>query len=317
MGKEIYLYSGMYDFTVQELMQEIDECMGEEVTMRVNSPGGYVSSTWGLCAKMQEHGNVTVRVDGTAMSSAFNLTMYAKKVVCLDVSTFGIHRADGYAETDEEKKYLNKINTDLRAKMESRINSEVFKKIAGYTLDEIFNPETRITVFLDAKQAKKIGLVDEIVKLNTEQIKAEFNSFYNIAATVESKPEKHTQTVIITEKNKKMDKNILKAEHSEVYAAILAEGAQQERDRVGAWMAWNDVDPEVVSKGIKEGAELTLTLTAEFGRKALAKGALAKVEGDNPKDITTDPSDVTAETDAEKQLAAFTAKVKEGLNIKG
>ena len=165
MAKELYLYSPIYDFVVESLVSQLEENMGNEVCIRANTPGGDVFAGYALCAKMQEHGNVTVKVDGNANSIGSMALLYAKKVECLDVTTFVLHRADMYVSTPEQQTFLDKINKDLKSKYLQRFDKESFKEVTGVSIDEMFNPEKRIDIVLDAKQAKRIGLIQKINKL--------------------------------------------------------------------------------------------------------------------------------------------------------
>lgn len=283
MAKEILLYSGIYSFVAEELIIAMNENMGSPITMRVNSGGGDVHSTWGIIAKMQEHGDVHIKVDGAAMSSAANLLMYAESVQALDVSNFVLHRADGYVSNPEDQAFLDKVNKDLKAKMTTKINADKFKEITGYTVDQLFNPETRINVYLTAKQMKDIGVVSKVTKVNPTELKA-FNEQFRIAAS--QNPENSNPT------NMTLDK--LKAEHPAVYAAVVAEITEnvkkaaiaEERIRVKAWLAYAAIDPVAVGKGIGEGSPMDASIMAEMAVKGMAKNGLKDAETDSPEAST-------------------------------
>jgi ATP-dependent protease ClpP protease subunit len=201
MSKELYLYTGIYDFSAQELIAQIEENMGEEVVLREMCPGGSVFATHGICAKLVEHGNITIKVDGCAMSSGANLLPYAKRVICLDVSKFLLHRADMDIESTEDQIFLDSINKDLKAKLLLKVDASKFKEVTGYTINDMFNPSQRINITLNAKEAKDIGLVDEIVKLSPKEITALNERLCGISASSEI-----TKKEILTPKNKnKMD----------------------------------------------------------------------------------------------------------------
>ena len=115
MSKEIYLYSQIYDFVAESIISQLEDNIGNDVVMRVASPGGNVKASYGLMAKVKEHGNVSIKVDGHADSMAANLLLFAKKAECLDVSTFVLHRAafyDGYIPDEIEANMLTKINKE-------------------------------------------------------------------------------------------------------------------------------------------------------------------------------------------------------------
>lgn len=305
MSKEIYLYSPVYDFVAESLISTMNE-NPEELTMRVNSPGGSVFANYGICAKMQEHGNVICKVDGAAMSSAANLLPYAKSVECLDVSTFLLHRADMYVETEADKAFLARINKDLRAKLLARVDAVIFKEVTGFTIDEMFDSEKRIDITLDAKQAKKIGLVQKINKLTPSEVEA-FNAkmLFNIAA---SSPEKEKPK---TKNNMTID--TLKAEHPALFAQVVALGVEKEKDRVEACLAFMDVDAKAVKAAIESGKDLSQKQMAEFALKAISNKSLTALTEEGAPVVTTTET-VEKEKDAkEKELEAFSNAVDSNL----
>lgn len=306
MPKEIYLYSPVYDFVAKDLISAMNENT-EELIMRVNSPGGSVFSNYGICAKMQEHGNVICKVDGAAMSSAANLLPYAKSVECLDVSTFLLHRADMYVENDADKAFLARINKDLRAKLQARVDADIFKEVTGYTIDEMFDSEKRIDIMLDAKQAKKIGLVQKINKLTPSEVEA-FNSkmLFNVAAFNENKNQKT---------NKQMTIEQLKAEHPALFAQVVALGVEQEKDRVEACLAFMDVDAKGVKEAIESGKNLTQKQMADFAVKAMSKNSLDALNKEAAPNASTTEAAEKEKTEKAKEIEAFEKSLDSHLKV--
>ncbi|HYG49744.1 MAG TPA: ATP-dependent Clp protease proteolytic subunit, partial [Flavobacteriales bacterium] len=304
------------DFVAEDLMRQINDAGKDEIVLRVNSGGGQVFANYGICAKMAEHGNVMCKVDGIAMSSAANLLFYASKVECLDTSVFLFHRADMFCENDQDKEFLAKVNLDLKKKMLMKVNADLFKECCGVTIDEMFSAESRIDVILNAKQAKQIGLVNKIVKLTpseNERIEA-YNRRYNIAANSNDNPNKNSNTMTIEK---------LKAEHPAVYQQIFEQGVtagvSKERDRVGAFMAFVELDPKAVKEGIVKGENMSETQRSEFAIKVMSKVQLEKTETDGGKKaVTTGGSDaeVAAKTEKEKELAAYSESLDKRLGLK-
>lgn len=296
MPKEIYLYSPVYDFVAQDLISAMNENT-EELTMRVNSPGGSVFANYGICAKMQEHGNVNIKVDGAAMSSAANLLPYAKSVECLDVSTFLLHRADMYVESESDKAFLARINKDLRVKLLARVDAVIFKEVTGFSIDEMFDSEKRIDITLDAKQAKKIGLVQKINKLTPSEVEA-FNSkmLFNIAAYNDNKNQQKQKTMTI---------DTLKAEHPALFAQVVALGVEKEKDRVEACLAFIDVDAKGAIEAINSGKDLSQKQMAEFAVKAMSKKSLTDLAAESNKGIATTEVTETEKDAKAKAIEAF------------
>lgn len=313
MAKELYLYSGIYDFTAQELIAQVEENMSEDISLRVTSPGGSVFAANGIAAKISEHGNVNIKVDGCAMSSAANILPYAKSVECLDVSRFVLHRADIDVTCKEDQDFIDAINKDLKAKFLLKVDAGKFKEVTGYTINDMFNPAQRIDIPLNAKQAKAIGLVDKINTLSPKEATALNAKLYGVAAAI-PEPEK----ILIPKNKPKMDLAQLKSEHPAVYAEAVAnvakEAIAQEKDRVGAWMKCHDIDPVAVAAGIESGLPLSQTQMMDFLlKKTAAPAALADITAAAAPavatpvagNVTTPVAAVEADTNKAANLKAF------------
>lgn len=313
MKREISFYTSIYDYSAASLIQAINDAINEELSIRVNSSGGDVKAGWGICAKISEHGNITLKVDGSADSMmAFGL-MYAKCVECLNVSTFVLHRA-AYPSwlnvTAEDQKYLDKMNADLKAQMILRIDAGKFKKITGYTIDEMFDAEgeKRIDITLNAQQAKAIGLVHEIITLTPAEAEA-FNKKL-IAAFADDKPKPNSITMTLEK---------LKAEHPEIFAAAVNVGVEQEHERVSSCLVFAEIDIEGVKAAIKSKKPLTATAMAEFALKATSKKEVEAIKRDAAGNIITAETEIgkTAEaTKEEKDLADLKNVLAKKLNLK-
>lgn len=302
MAKEIYLYSGIYDFTAESVISQINDNMGSHVTIRANSNGGSVMAGYGIAAKMAEHGDVTIKVDGSADSMMAFLLMFAKNVEALDVSTFTLHRAatpSWYIPTSSDVIALAKMNDDLKAKMLQKINPDKFSEVTSYTIDEMFDPNKRIEIEINAEQAKAIGLVQKINPLTPAQAEA-FNK--RIALAFNEPNNSH----------KKMTSEEIKSKHPEAYNAIMALGAESEKDRVGSIMAFVEVDPVGVKAAIEAGKALTETQRSEFAIKAFSAQRVSGIEKDSTKDLSlgAEKPEVAAKA---KSLADFEAAVKNNL----
>lgn len=301
MENEILLYSPIWDFTARafiERLQEIPE--DQEVTVRINSPGGSVFAGWGVIAALQERtGKTIAKIDGNVSSMAFFMSMFFDEVQALDVSSLMIHRADAVIRDEQEQKLLDDTNKALRAKLEKRIDPDTFEKATGVSFDSLFSSEERIDVWISAKQAKKIGLVDKIVRLEPREIEAfksnlvAFSNFESAEAPEASHgSEKETQQEILTNNIETMTKQEIKQQNPEVYAAII----QDERSRVNAILKFSDVDFEACRKMIESGQEPGAEFFAEMSRKAIANVQLKGMTEESDKVIEVD-------TEAEKTQA--------------
>ena len=319
---EILIYGGIYDYTAELFFEKVNEAEGEDLTVRVNCFGGDVFASYGMIAKMQEYeGKIDMKVDGLAASMAAFMTLFAENVECLDVTNFMFHRADMRYASEDEKEWLKKVNAMLRQKMEAKIDKAKWKEVTGVSMSQLFDSEQRIDVTIDAKQAKKLGIVSKITKLEPKQAKAikanyernvsseqieRFKLFEPIAAMaqVEESP-----IIEKSKTNKTMNIEQLKADHPEVYAAAVKDGVDQERDRAGAFLAFVDVDAKSVVEGIKSGEKLSQTSMAELSRKALQANVVNGVVAETTKTVETEP--VLSETEkAEKDKQESLARIK-------
>jgi ATP-dependent Clp protease protease subunit len=317
MAKELYLYSPIYDFVAEALISQMEENKGSDIIIRGNTPGGSVFSGWGIIAKMKEHdGKVLMKVDGSVASMGTFILVFAQEAEALDVSKIHLHRADMYVNGPEDQAFLDGVNKDLKAKLIQKIDAAKLKELKGITIDDLFDPEKRIDVWLTAKEAKSIGLIQKIVKLNPSEITA-FNKRFQIAAEAESKEDNNPNP-----QPKKVMNTLeeLKAKHPELYAQAVAAGhkagAEAEAKRVAAWEAWRHIDASAVDKGIKEGREITMADISEFSAKALSPEALKKLSATAAPGVKTGESTQTATTEAEQELQNLEASALKALGKK-
>ena len=298
MAKEILIYSPIFDFVAENFISQLNDVDGKDVTVRVNSPGGSVFAGWGMVAKSKEHnGNVTVKVDGNASSMAAIFLLFHENVEALNVSTFTLHRASSMNPTLDQSKELKAINADIRRAFEAKLNIAELENISGVLIDDFFNSEDPIDINLNALQAKQIGLIQSINELDATA----FDELSMQIAAISEKENKRNKQVK-TKTNIKMDIKALKNDHPALYAEVIALGEQKgvsaERDRVGSWMAFGDVDFQAVTKGIKDGESLTATATAELSRKSFAAQAIADIASDNADEQETEKEDTGDEPTA-------------------
>lgn len=318
MAKEVYLYSPIYDFTMESVLSSIQEAIeegNEEIILRVNSPGGQVFAGWGIMTKLSEmKEKIKIKVDGYAASMAAFMLTLSSYTEANDLARFMLHRASGYVETEEDQKLLDSINKDMEKKLKEKLDEEKFKQITGITIKELFTSEKRRDVWLTAKEAKAVGLIDKVVPLKVADVQA-FEQKMNSIAAIAEDPKSKTE---ISSNTNTMNLEKLKAEHPEVYNGIVKDAVASERDRVGAWMANYDTDPERVKKGIKDGEALTQSIQAEFNVKAVAVATGKNIEDDSAGDDKTQTAEAAAKakTEKEESISSFQAEVKTELGIK-
>lgn len=326
MRKSINLYTGIFSWSVASILTQLDEAEGNEVIMRINSPGGDVFAGYGIASKMREmDANVVAKVDGIAASMAAWLLLFADEVEMSDFGRVMIHRADMYVTDEEQQNFLNEVNNDMKRALKARIDNKKLKELKGVTIEQIFNPDKRIDVWLNAKEAKAIGLVDKVVKLKPA-VRAELTDYSTqVAAFGYAIPEDAPETIedITVEatsantpkQNKKtMTVEQLKNDHPDAYKAVSQAAAAIERDRVNAWLRFVDVDAEAVKKGIESGEPIGQAAMADFMAKIATATATANLAAEGAATagaVSQDEPVQTPElTAAEKELKEFEAQVK-------
>lgn len=276
MAKELYLYSGIYSFTAVDLVKGMEDASGQDITLRINSPGGDVFAGWGIIAKMLEcKGKTTVKVDGAAMSMAVMPVVFADYTECLDVSTLMIHRAAMTVENSEDQAFLDNVNKNLRSKLESKIDDDALFSIKNIRIKNIFEDEKRTDIFLNAKESKQIGLIDKINKL-TPELGAQMSAMnrFKIAATAEP-----TQT------KTNMTKAEFKAANPAAYEEIFNEGkttgATSMKEVAQVWNHFAKVDAEAATKGLESGVLPTPLQTIELTTKMASAAHLKELGREN------------------------------------
>jgi ATP-dependent Clp protease protease subunit len=133
----------------------------KDITLYVNSPGGSVSSTLAMIDTMNlvKPDVATVCVGIAASGGALTLVCGAKgKRFCLPHAEVMIHQPLGGAEgqaTDIA------IAANHIIKTKDLLNEMIAKK-TGQSIEKVKN-DTERDYFMSAKEAKKYGIIDEIV----------------------------------------------------------------------------------------------------------------------------------------------------------
>lgn len=319
MAKELYIYSPIYDFTAESVVKQLNEVSNdEELIIRMNTPGGNVTSGWSIISKLSERtGETKAIIDGDAASMGAVMLVYFDEVIANDTSSIMFHKAaypSWYKPSETELKKLKNINNQFKEKLSKKVKDKPNGKAF---IDKVFESDVRNDVELTPKEAKDLGIVDEIRKLEPKAY-----SQMQIVAMVESgespieanKPQRTEDNHKLN--NSPMDLTKLKAEHPALYAQVLSEGKElgikQEKDRVEAWAVYNEVDPEKVKAGIESGEPLSAKAMAEFNLQAVSGKKLEAMEIENQDDPNTPVAKKTAEEiQAEKDKEALNAEMGE------
>lgn len=323
--KEILLYTEINSYSSSEFITAMNEAGDDDVCVRIACIGGNPDFAFGMIAKFKEHsGKKQIKVDGKAHSMSAFFLCYAEDVEALEVAEFVLHRA-AYPEwfennpeffTADVRGNVERINAFLKKALEAKIDVAKFEAMKNVKMKDLFSLDSRIDVRLTAAEAKKIGLIDTIVKITPEK-SAQIESMiaeltakaHGIDMAAKTTPE------IIKPKN--MNLAELKSAHPAVYAEAVAEGlalgVTKEKTRVEACLVFLDIDPTGVKAAIESGADLNAKQMAEFSLKAMSPANLAKLGGDSAKEAVT--AEAKEQTEKEKTAAEIEAKLDVALGL--
>lgn len=304
MIKNVTIYGNINDYVAAEFVNQIDraENFGDDIKVRISSNGGDVMAGFSMLARLQEFkGKKSIVVDGKAYSMGAFMCLYADEVEAYDVAEFLLHRAaypewyeKNYATEDDMKRLAN-TNKVLMAKMKSKFDSETFEKLAGMTIDEMFDGEQK-DVILTAKDAKKLGIISKILKLDSVAkteinancqsvgIQAMYDNELNEIGGDENVNQKANEPNFNNNKNnKKMTVDELKQNHPEVANAFRDEIHAEVRDNIAAWGEWKDVDANMAFEGVKTLKAPTSAELSKLTKLAIKQGdSLEKIEEETP-----------------------------------
>jgi len=299
--RELLVYGGIFDFQAASFILNVERVpVNLGIKLRLNTPGGDPDAMWGMIAKFREFkGEKLTHVDGQAQSAGFFFLLFSQKNQALKQSTLMVHRATSFFEDEipEVKEQVRKRNEDLREAFEAKIDIPEFEKIAGITVERLFDTdEEPIDVLMTAREGEQIGLIQEVIDLSPNELVSLNQSLIAAHATPVNIEEQKTDSPMTLQD--------LKTKHPEVYNEIFTEGKTAgikfEQDRAGAWMQFVEVDPEAVRKGIESDDPPSMTVMSKMAIKAAS--ATASVDDDADDDVEGEtPDEKKARIEAKKK----------------
>lgn len=291
MAREVYLYEPIGDWTAERFNKQLSKNDSEDTVIRMMTRGGYTPAGVAMLTQLESHqGEVMMSVDGDVSSMGAFMLLFADKVQMSDMAELMFHKAafpSWYQPSDAEKENLERENKRFQKRMESRLGDKGSELIA-----KVFAKDKREDVRLTASQAKKIGLVDKIIKIQPSQKAAFHEAYHKQMLSEPEKPEKE-QIQIKTSNTNTME--ITKEEFDQKIAAAREEGRMQESQRVAAWAVYMELDSKTALAGIQGGENVTPAIQGEMQLKAAQKAAVKGVQEDNVPNQNTPPEAKTAE----------------------
>lgn len=190
LGNEILIFDVIgADFfgdgiTALNVMKDLRQMEGEDVTVRINSPGGDVFEGLAIHNALRRHsGKVTVVVDALAASAAAIVAVAGDVVQIVDNGTFMIHSvwtfvAGNARELRAEADTLDKVDEGLVTTFARKTGKKVAAIRKALSFDN----------FMTAAEAVAFGLIDSIVE--PREARNEFDlSMYKNKKTAEQRAE--------------------------------------------------------------------------------------------------------------------------------
>ncbi len=323
MAKEIILYSGLYSYTAETVVRDMGRLEDDEdITVRLNSPGGDVNAGFAIISRMSElTGRKNVVVDGQASSMAAFMLVFFDHGTANDTSSLMFHKAaynSWYEPTEAEKKELKIMNAKFEEQMRKRVDG---KPGAEELLAELFEADARNNVNITPQKAKALGIIDEVRTLEPRA----YSGMQLVAMHDEGEDIIIKEAKIVTKpKIESMTPEELLAKHPATHATILALGVSQgvtaQKDISEAWALYAEIDPKATAEGIASGVAPSIKVMAEMGLKASAQAAATAAAGDNAPGVETPPAGngkTPEELKAEKDKAILAEELnKSGLTPK-
>lgn len=206
--------------------------------------------------------------------------------------------------------YASKSTKKNKA-FEEAVNNDNYELLINELLDPV-NEEFLSNMEKDRPQLKGTDFNDGNTKFSKDSIgtfidgiKSFDETFKELVFEAKNYKTKQNSNNINPKIKNAMTIDELKQQFPDTYNSIFNAGVQDEKDRVGTWMAHFETDSSKVKEGIKSGNPITATEREELLVKATANAHKAKIEGDSPKNVTTNETVETKEDDDEKEVKEF------------
>jgi ClpP class serine protease len=242
----------------------------EDITLAIDSPGGHFDGLFDTLAAIQSTSKpVKAVISNLGASAAYAIASQADEIIASNraarigsvgvVATFYNDENEiSITSTNAPKKRPDITTEEGKAMVREELDAmhEIFVDAIAEgrsaTVEKV-NAEFGQGATLLAGEALKRGMIDAIAEPTLKAVKSTKST--TTARSGGNNPEIGP-----------MDLKILKAQHPDVYAAAVQEGADQERDRVTAHLIMGEKSGamETASKAIKDGEPMTATLQATY-----------------------------------------------------
>lgn len=207
---DVYDYLGYENINPKTVKQALSDADGSDVTLEINSPGGYVDAGSEIYTALKEYqGQVTAKITGQACSAASWIALAADRVEMSPTAQMMIHRAStmSIGNSDDLASDLNALNSLDKSFV------DLYSQRTGLDAQEVYRLMCN-TTWMNAKEAVDKGFADEIMFQNDKK-----PALVNADGSLSVKPDtinkiknllhgKSTENVVKLQENKKNDSQI-------------------------------------------------------------------------------------------------------------
>lgn len=162
---DVYDYLGYENINPKTVKQALNDANGSDVTLEINSPGGYVDAGSEIYTALKEYqGQVTAKITGQACSAASWIALAADRVEMSPTAQMMIHRAStmSIGNSDDLASDLNALNSLDKSFV------DLYSQRTGLDAQEVYRLMCN-TTWMNAKEAVDKGFADEIMFQNDKK----------------------------------------------------------------------------------------------------------------------------------------------------
>ena len=284
-------------YSMNALINEIEES-DDDREISWNSLGGSVYAGQQFADFLNnKEGSLTANVSGIAASMGASLLPFFDKVKGAAQSDIMLHSASG--GPGAKMKHTNEF---LYEALKKKVDEEKFEKITGYKLRTVMLAEgdERVNVWFTGKDAKQMGLFDEVYDLLNSKNNIELPSNdigYEIPKGIKEK------YGYIKKENMSLDLSKLQSEHKELYDSIVNSVKKAELDRIKKILPYARYDFEKAEELINSGEELSVEHVEYFMEKKYNAQKVQNLEDGSEEDFTPSKETKNKTEKSEKEQA--------------
>lgn len=162
---DVYDYLGYENINPKAIKKALSDADGSDVTLEINSPGGYVDAGSEIYTALKEYqGQVIAKITGQACSAASWIALAADRVEMSPTAQMMIHRAStmSIGNSDDLASDLNALNSLDKSFV------DLYSQRTGLDAQEVYRLMCN-TTWMNAKEAVDKGFADEIMFQNDKK----------------------------------------------------------------------------------------------------------------------------------------------------